>query len=137
MGPGENQARLVKEDPRPVERPLVLKEQFITEKPATRDSSYSIRSLSGGTPRQPFNGGNLRSYYPDFVAVDNEGTYWILETKGQETEEVKHKDQAANLWCDNASTLTGRTWRYLKVSQKDFEKLQPELLAELAVLKTN
>ena len=82
-------------------------------------------------------GGNLRSYYPDFVAIDNEGAYWLLETKGQETEEVKHKDRAASLWCENASILTGKTWKYLKVPQKEFEKLQPESLAELAVLGVN
>ncbi len=82
-------------------------------------------------------GGNLRSYYPDFVAIDKEGTYWLLETKGQETEEVKHKDRAATLWCENASILTKKAWRYLKVPQKEFEKLQPESLAELGVLKAN
>src|SRR2546426_1610695 len=59
-------------------------------------------------------GGNLRSYYPDFVAVDAEGGYWILETKGMETEEVKQKDQAATVWCENATMLTGKKWKYLK-----------------------
>ncbi|MBI4523774.1 MAG: DEAD/DEAH box helicase family protein [Deltaproteobacteria bacterium] len=82
-------------------------------------------------------GGNLRWYYPDFVAVDSEGGRWLLETKGQETEEVKHKDRAATLWCENASALTDKPWRYLKVPQKEFEKLQPELLADLAVFKAN
>ena len=79
-------------------------------------------------------GGNLRSYYPDFVAIDKEDMRWLLETKGQETEEVKHKDRAAILWCENASLLTGKPWRYLKVPQKEFEKLQPESLTEVAVL---
>jgi len=79
-------------------------------------------------------GGNLRSYYPDFVAIDQEDVRWLLETKGQETEEVKHKDRAATLWCENASVLTGKPWRYLKVPQKEFEKLQPESLGEAAVL---
>ena len=45
-----------------------------------------------------------------------------------------YKDRAATLWCENASVLTGKPWRYLKVPQKDFEKLQPESLAEVAVL---
>jgi hypothetical protein len=31
---------------------------------------------------------NLRSYYPDFVAVDDKGTRWLLESKGAETGEV-------------------------------------------------
>lgn len=78
--------------------------------------------------------GNLRSYYPDFVAVDEHGTNWLLETKGQETEEVKHKARAATFWCDNATKLTGKAWKYLKVPQKEFEKLQPDALADLAAL---
>jgi type III restriction enzyme len=38
---------------------------------------------------------NLRSYYPDFVALDQKGTRWLLETKGAETGDVAHKDAAA------------------------------------------
>jgi len=79
-------------------------------------------------------GGNLRSYYPDFAAVDTAGVYWLLETKGQETAEVKYKDQAATVWCENASALTGKKWKYLKVPQKKFEKLQPESLSDLTAL---
>jgi hypothetical protein len=40
-------------------------------------------------------GMNLRSYYPDFVAVDTNGTHWLIETKGAETAEVVYKDSAA------------------------------------------
>jgi type III restriction enzyme len=32
---------------------------------------------------------SLRSYYPDFVARDDAGTHWLIETKGQETAEVR------------------------------------------------
>ena len=78
--------------------------------------------------------GNLRSYYPDFVAIDTSGTYWLLETKGMGTEDVKYKDYAATLWCENASTLSGKLWKYLKVPQKEFERLQPETLADLGAL---
>ncbi|MCI0691853.1 DEAD/DEAH box helicase family protein [candidate division KSB1 bacterium] len=77
---------------------------------------------------------NLRNYYPDFIAVDNEGTNWLLETKGQQTEEVSHKDHAAKTWCENATALTGTKWRYLKVMQKAFENLRPELFEDLKVL---
>ncbi|HXF50049.1 MAG TPA: DEAD/DEAH box helicase family protein [Verrucomicrobiae bacterium] len=77
---------------------------------------------------------NLGYYYPDFVALDTEETYWILETKGQETENVKHKDRAAKLWAENATKLTGKNWKYLKVKQKEFEQLRPSLLSELSVL---
>ncbi|MFH0342345.1 MAG: DEAD/DEAH box helicase family protein [Chromatiales bacterium] len=78
--------------------------------------------------------GNLRAYYPDFVAIDAQGTNWLLETKGQETEETKHKANAATLWCANASELTSKAWKYLKVPQKEFERLQPEALADLGAL---
>jgi type III restriction enzyme len=78
---------------------------------------------------------NLRSYYPDFVAVDKKGTRWLLETKGAETGEVVYKDTAAAQWCANATQLTGTKWEYLKVPQKDFETLQPSRLEHLIALK--
>ena len=78
---------------------------------------------------------NLRSYYPDFVAVDTEGTHWLIETKGAETAEVVHKDLAARNWCENATGLTKIEWRYIKVPQKGFEVLQPSRLEHLRALE--
>ena len=78
---------------------------------------------------------NLRPYYPDFVAIDEHETRWILETKGQETPEVERKDEAAKRWCEDANELTGVRWRYLKVPQKQFVELQPVTLADRAVLR--
>ena len=69
-------------------------------------------------------GKNLKSYYPDFVSVDYQGAHCLLETKGQETAEVARKDAAASQWCENATKLTGTSWNYLKVPQKEFEALQ-------------
>ncbi len=77
---------------------------------------------------------NLKSYYPDFVAMDGNGVFWLFETKGQQTVEVAYKDKAANLWCENATSLAKETWKYLKVPQKDFETLQPNRLAHLLAL---
>ncbi len=77
---------------------------------------------------------SLRYYYPDFIAVTDDGGHWIVETKGAETVEVVHKDRAAQLWCENATRLTGETWRYLKVPQKDFNDLQPTTFADLTLL---
>jgi hypothetical protein len=45
------------------------------------------------------------------------------------------KDRAAHLWCENATTLTGIPWAYVKVLQKDFNELQPEDFAALLVLR--
>jgi type III restriction enzyme len=77
---------------------------------------------------------NLRSYYPDFVAMDGEGNRWLLETKGAETEDVPYKDAAAKHWCENATLLTGQGWQYVKIPQKEFEALQPQRLEDLKAL---
>jgi type III restriction enzyme len=77
---------------------------------------------------------NLRNYEPDFVAIDRKGVHWLLESKGQENVDVLRKDVAAVRWCENASALTDKQWRYAKVPQKNFEMLQPSRLADLAAL---
>lgn len=76
---------------------------------------------------------NLRYYQPDFVVVLNDSTHYLVETKGREDIDVAHKDRAAQLWCENATVLTGTTWKYLKVPQKEFEALQPALFSDLLV----
>lgn len=87
---------------------------------------FSIPYVDGNT--------NLRHYHPDFVAIDEHGIHWIIETKGAETEEVQYKDRAAAQWCESATELTGTPWRYLKVPQKRFKALQPDSLADLEAL---
>jgi type III restriction enzyme len=77
--------------------------------------------------------GNLRLYYPDFVAVGADGRHWLIETKGQEDVNVTLKDRAAELWCRNATELGLGVWRYVKVRQKDFEGSEPRSLGELSI----
>lgn len=74
---------------------------------------------------------NLRNYFPDFIAVGEAGEHYLIETKGREDTDVAMKDRAALHWCETASTLTQTTWQYVKVLQKDFEKLKPDNFAEL------
>lgn len=76
---------------------------------------------------------NLRNYEPDFIAVDRGGVHWLLESKGQENVDVARKDVAAARWCETATKLTGRQWRYVKVPQKEFGALEPRRLADVAV----
>jgi type III restriction enzyme len=78
--------------------------------------------------------GNLRLYYPDFVAVDTSGGFWLIETKGQEDLNVTLKDRAAALWCRNATSLGVGKWTYVKVRQKDFEAFEPERIAQLTAM---
>jgi type III restriction enzyme len=80
------------------------------------------------------NAGNLRYYEPDFVAVLADETHYLIETKGMEDIDVAHKDNAARLWCDNATRLTGKAWFYVKVRQGEYDSLQPSLFADLNVL---
>jgi type III restriction enzyme len=104
------------------------------------DNADDIRSFA--KLPQPFGfsidytdvGMNLRSYYPDFVAVDKEETHWLIETKGMETTDVGHKDIAATNWCENASALTTTRWKYVKIPQKAFEVLQPTRFVDLAAI---
>ncbi|MBS1516995.1 MAG: DEAD/DEAH box helicase family protein [Bacteroidetes bacterium] len=74
---------------------------------------------------------NIRNYFPDFIAIADDNTNWIIETKGREDIEVKLKDNCAINWCNTATELTKEKWRYLKVPQKDFDKLHPETFEEL------
>lgn len=77
------------------------------------------------------NTGNIRHYYPDFVAVDTAGLHYLIETKGQEDTNVANKDRAANLWCQNATDLTGTSWRFVKVAQVDFNDLAGRTLEDI------
>lgn len=74
---------------------------------------------------------NIRNYFPDFIAVAEDNTKWVIETKGREDVDVKLKDNAAISWCENASELTEESWRYVKVPQRDFEALHPERFDEM------
>jgi len=48
---------------------------------------------------------------------------------------VAHKDRAARLWCENASLLTPTEWRYVKVPQTGFDRLQPTEYGDLMVFE--
>ena len=45
------------------------------------------------------------------------------------------KRRAAIRWCENGAALTGTPWRYSKVGQKDFEKLQATEFVDLLLLE--
>ena len=79
------------------------------------------------------NASNLRYYEPDFVAVGTDGDHHLIETKGREDIDVAHKDRAAQIWCENATLLTGIAWSYVKVPQVEFGKLQATELADVVL----
>lgn len=76
---------------------------------------------------------NLRYYEPDFVAVTIDGVHHLIETKGREDIDVANKDRAATLWCENACRLTDTRWEYIKVPQKEYEKLKADEFSDLMI----
>jgi len=76
---------------------------------------------------------NLRYYEPDFVAVGYDDTHYLIETKGREDVDVAHKDRAAQIWCESATLLTVTAWRYVKVPQTEFGKLQAGDFADVVL----
>ncbi len=102
------------------------------------DGSFDIETFAnlGNLPRplqlEYLDGeANLRLYEPDFVARDNAGRHWLLETKGREDLDVARKDARAQQWCADVTALAGAEWHYRKVPQKEFEQIKPQSLAEL------
>lgn len=71
-----------------------------------------------------------RTIGPDFVAAQNNDgktDMWLIETKGWEQADVPLKDARASEWCQDASKLTGITWRYLKVRYVDYMAMTGDL----------
>ena len=66
--------------------------------------------------------GGLRHYYPDFVAVDNNGNKYLIETKGFKDEDAENKKDRAIEWCSDVSKLFNESWEYVFVHQLFFEK---------------
>ena len=63
-----------------------------------------------------------REYNPDFIAVETDGTHWIVEVKmdkEMKSEDVQGKRQAAERWANHVSAdkNVGAPWRYLLVSE--------------------
>jgi type III restriction enzyme len=66
-----------------------------------------------------------REYNPDFIAIDADGTHWVIEVKQDKemtTPDVKGKRDAARRWANYVSAddkVAGVRWRYLLVSETD------------------
>jgi type III restriction enzyme len=80
--------------------------------------------------------GDLSNYIPDFIVRDEDGTVWIIETKGREELDLPQKMARLKQWCADATTASvaegGPTFRFLYVDQTSFEKHTPDSFAALA-----
>jgi type III restriction enzyme len=66
------------------------------------------------------------SYNPDFIAVEKDGTHWVVEPKmdkEMKSEEVKGKKAAARRWASHVSSdeKAKDQWRYLLLSETDIK----------------
>ncbi len=67
-----------------------------------------------------------REYHPDFIAVETDGTHWVVEVKADRdmaSADVKGKREAARRWAGhvNAADNVSVTWKYLLVSEADLK----------------
>jgi type III restriction enzyme len=86
--------------------------------------SLWVRLQIGDLPILWTEGG--REYNPDFIAIDVEGTHWIIEVKmdkEMKSEDVSEKRRAARRWANyvTADEKVGVAWQYLLVSEADVE----------------
>lgn len=66
------------------------------------------------------NNGFVRYYVPDFIAK-TEDNYWILETKGKEDVDVKHKDKRTEEWCEAVNNKQKEKWHYARINQRKIQ----------------
>jgi type III restriction enzyme len=81
--------------------------------------------------------GAIGFYIPDWVVVqrtDEGEVNWIIETKGRVWEDTQHKDKAIRAWCEEVSKATGAKWRYLRVNQRDFQRISPKSFSDLVAV---
>ena len=69
--------------------------------------------------------GDLSNYVPDFIVKTNDGTVWIVETKGREEIDLPRKMTRLRQWCEDVTrasrTEGGPEYRFVYVDQKGFE----------------
>jgi type III restriction enzyme len=80
--------------------------------------------------------GDLSNYTPDFMVRTDDGTVWIIETKGREELDLPQKMARLAQWCADATAASvedGRiTYKHLYVDQAGFTKHPPQTFAALA-----
>lgn len=77
--------------------------------------------------------GDLSTYTPDFIVRTQDGTHWIVETKGREEIDIPQKMARLRLWCLDATAGDGGTvYRFVYVDQAGFERHRPTTFAGLA-----
>jgi type III restriction enzyme len=67
--------------------------------------------------------GSIASYFPDFIVKRSKAEIWIVETKGREDLNDPPKWERLKLWCKDASSEGGVTYRAMFVQEEEWEKV--------------
>ena len=70
--------------------------------------------------------GTIGSYFPDFFIKLNDGTRWVVETKGAEGINDQKKFERLKVWCEDASISNGISWNCLYIRQEIWNQLKPK-----------
>ena len=64
-------------------------------------------------------------YFPDFVVKLTDGTYYVVETKGDVyiNENIRLKYERLKTWCDDATKFTNSNWKPLFIRQKKWDSI--------------
>jgi type III restriction enzyme len=78
-------------------------------------------------------GGDISSYYPDFIVKKSEQEIYIVETKGQEDLDVPFKTERLKQWCDDLNRIQSEIkYDFVYVDEESFNKYKPKSFTELA-----
>ena len=80
--------------------------------------------------------GDLSNYIPDFIVKTQNGTVWIIETKGRVELDLPQKMARLRQWCQDATAASkaegGPAFRFIYVDQGGYERNPPTSFAALA-----
>lgn len=66
-------------------------------------------------------------YFPDFVVKLRDGTYYVVETKGDvyiNEKNVQLKYERLKTWCNDATKFTNNNWKPLFIQQKKWNSIE-------------
>ena len=94
------------------------------------DATTDVRSFNKNFKQLNFkidyikNDGSVGNYYPDFTIKLNDGSMWVVETKGAENLDDPRKIERLKTWCADASATTGKSWDYLYVKEEKWNQIK-------------
>jgi type III restriction enzyme len=85
----------------------------------TRNTHFKIEFVASD--------GTISNYFPDFAVKEQDGSIWIVETKGLEDLDVLPKWQRLVAWCRDATRLDplGRAFRPMYVPEAEYQAKPP------------